>query len=532
VALLPTNLTSISSGHVADSNHAYLKLNDIVIDVRADYGATGDGVTDDTVALQAAITASPEGSTVFFPAGTYLISAPLRLLQYRRYQGAGWARAAGALIRQKNGSNITNAAGLTGMLVPDAWYNDATLCDGQIVIDNLAIDGNFANNATSTACGIIIMNFWTQVTGCYIVGAPVDGIRLTDTTANGTNVITNTASECDILNCKIDTPGEAGIRQISANNNSLMDGNCRDNRISYVGTDSISFTRAAGWTFDNNHTYGVPGNAFDLSGCYATRVINNYIEDFGGAGGVGAFYTGIGVSLLDGRGTVITGNQVSGSELGGSSTYHYIKANANTGQTDAHAVITGNIIDGPGTGSGIGIVVQHSSGGVANVERLSNRITNVTTPFFTAGGDVIHQGSEDVVPAARIYKTGTTLLTNNSSAQTAMGVVNYNRDAAFFDTGTANEITVLQDGMYLINVDMNFENGDPGYRGAALMVNSSIVRESALAGVDCRPGFSAQIPLASGDVLTVSTFTTGGTPPSVVAGSSKDVGLAIVRLGF
>lgn len=64
-----------------------------------DYGATGDGVTDDTAAIQAALDAGPtldqsgppfEGHPVFFPAGRYLISAPLIIKsQATKLIGAG-----------------------------------------------------------------------------------------------------------------------------------------------------------------------------------------------------------------------------------------------------------------------------------------------------------------------------------------------------------------------------------------------------------------------------------------------------------
>lgn len=51
-----------------------------------DFGAKGDGVTDDTVAIQAALDNSYD---VFFPAGNYKVSGTLTLRPYANLQGAG-----------------------------------------------------------------------------------------------------------------------------------------------------------------------------------------------------------------------------------------------------------------------------------------------------------------------------------------------------------------------------------------------------------------------------------------------------------
>ena len=54
-----------------------------------DFGAAGNGVSDDTVAINAAISvaASQNGGVVFFPVGTYVTSSTINLPNQRWLQG-------------------------------------------------------------------------------------------------------------------------------------------------------------------------------------------------------------------------------------------------------------------------------------------------------------------------------------------------------------------------------------------------------------------------------------------------------------
>jgi hypothetical protein len=85
--------------HNADGTHGMITVDDITVkgnsrgpwlDVRA-YGAKGDGVTDDTNAIQAAINNASRltGGIVFIPQGDYLVSRTLIISAGITLQGAG-----------------------------------------------------------------------------------------------------------------------------------------------------------------------------------------------------------------------------------------------------------------------------------------------------------------------------------------------------------------------------------------------------------------------------------------------------------
>ena len=71
--LLPGKTYTISSPQLDGSFEFTTKAETAAINVR-DFGAVGDGVTDDTIAVQTAINCMPKHSRLYFPAGVYLVS--------------------------------------------------------------------------------------------------------------------------------------------------------------------------------------------------------------------------------------------------------------------------------------------------------------------------------------------------------------------------------------------------------------------------------------------------------------------------
>ena len=95
-----------------------------------DFGAIGDGVTDDTSAINAAIAAA---TTIYFPSGTYVYDVSSLPSVSVRLIGSGMGRT---ILKWKGASASTNLIGLSGLV--------------NLHVEHLTIDSNRQNQTDST----------------------------------------------------------------------------------------------------------------------------------------------------------------------------------------------------------------------------------------------------------------------------------------------------------------------------------------------------------------------------------------------
>ncbi|MFQ5479790.1 MAG: right-handed parallel beta-helix repeat-containing protein [Thermodesulfobacteriota bacterium] len=146
-----------------------------------DFGAKGDGVTDDTSAIQAAfdaIAAAGGIRTVYFPSGTYLISAGININKNNiTVRGEGES----SVIQVKNNVGDLQFNGYGAMFL-------IATGSSHIVIKDLLLDGNSDNNTASTYSAIEGTNTDNlSIRDMTIKNTPFNAILLTATTLPHTN---------------------------------------------------------------------------------------------------------------------------------------------------------------------------------------------------------------------------------------------------------------------------------------------------------------------------------------------------------
>lgn len=163
------------------------------VDVRA-YGATGDGATNDTVAIQAAVDAvvTAGGGVVFFPVGNYLVTQIIK----------DFAGTPAHIILKgvgRDSSVISKyGAGTDTLLV----FSQTNITGGHFIMEDLAINGSSAtyNGIALTNLAhfvinrvyIIGSNIGLDMQGCIMglvsnskIYANVTGVKLDKTTGQG-----------------------------------------------------------------------------------------------------------------------------------------------------------------------------------------------------------------------------------------------------------------------------------------------------------------------------------------------------------
>lgn len=158
----------IQSGTGASATTVQAKLRQ-TLSVK-DFGATGDGVTDDTTALQNALNAG-SGRSVYFPAGTYRISTTLVVKTNTTLVGDGINKS---IIKLTSGFSASATAIRNDIVTGTAnvYY------DTNLEFYGLTFDGN--NNATRTAELIGILKVQNVTfSNCSIQNSTFIGLAMT-----------------------------------------------------------------------------------------------------------------------------------------------------------------------------------------------------------------------------------------------------------------------------------------------------------------------------------------------------------------
>lgn len=247
-----------------------------------DFGATGDGVTDDTAALQAAHEAA-QGATLVYPPGHYIISDTLPLYSKSRYVGqVGHTSSTG-------GVRIDMPAADAPLMASKGWLDDsAGGASGRLRISGFTLTGNRSNTSQH---GIVIRDFFTTISDVRIFQVGGHGIWMTQLGSGGAaytagNLIENRVEDCDI--------GDLGAGAIyyylgEDDNNKFTDGyltNCKAWHDGFTPEHYVRVGSSVGWKFDGLHVYGdedtadAPDIALYFRNGWNTTINNLYVESW------------------------------------------------------------------------------------------------------------------------------------------------------------------------------------------------------------------------------------------------------------
>lgn len=288
-----------------------IKLNNIY-DAKT-FGATGDGTTNDTAALQAALNAAMAvNGTLYIPAGTYRFST-LSITDNVHITGD---EPSGTVLRQISGAN-TNAIVIDGAVVQNP------------IIENLTIDGNRSGNssgngihlpdsALSYGFAVALYNVYVQnVAGdCLYVGTNrnMGHVENTELKRGGRCLYIKDASDWRFVHSRHAFPLTGPAIQVDSGAvNVFIGGAAYGATLApavYLTSIGPSPTQFLGMTINNNDREGV--HIVGFSGA-ARTIGHTFIGCAIGGNSLSATNTYSNVKLEDTKAAIFVGNYFQGT---------------------------------------------------------------------------------------------------------------------------------------------------------------------------------------------------------------------------
>jgi hypothetical protein len=159
---LQTQLASPSGSSLVGYNEGGVGAVDRTVEDRLrdyvsvkDYGAVGDGVTDDTAAIQAAMDAASDGNALFFPKGRYVVSSTINCIR-EHFRLFGESSPSQNASNQQEGSVLEFSQTATQGIIFDDDQSVTTNSTRCITIQDMGFVG-------STTSGILQFNDAPQI---------------------------------------------------------------------------------------------------------------------------------------------------------------------------------------------------------------------------------------------------------------------------------------------------------------------------------------------------------------------------------